>query len=361
MTRVYNAAVIGAGSGGQLSITALNASDRYNLVAVADISDEAQQKVKSDNPDVQVCTNHQTLFAAHELDVVCVSTWATSHLEITQAALDLSLSGILVEKPLADNYADARNLLTLVKQANLPVAVPHGLLVAPHVLEMIDLVKSNAIGELRLIEIECGGWDIINAGIHWLNFVVTLLADDPIDWVMACCDTSTKTFRDGIQVETVAVTYLHARSGVRVVMNTGDYVTTMEPDKSILFRLVGSHGMIEFYAWESVYRIVNAKHSQGTLVTVDGGSRTRHQAHLENLAQQMDSGKPDYRVAESSLAALEVCEAAFVSSQNQCAVTLPLEQFTIPQATEWQLGRPYSGQGGGRNGRELPEDYARLI
>src|SRR3712207_8225841 len=44
-------------------------------------------------------------------------------------------------------------------------------------------------------------WDIINAGIHWLNFFVTLTDNEPLDYVIAQCDTTTRTYRDGMQVE----------------------------------------------------------------------------------------------------------------------------------------------------------------
>jgi hypothetical protein len=69
----------------------------------------------------------------------------------------------------------------------------------------------------------------------------------------------------------------------------------------------------------------------------------------------MDSGKADYFVPETSLAALELCEAAYLAGKHQCVVTLPLATFTPPAANDWEPGKPYSGStGGGRDGRKLP-------
>ena len=62
---------------------------------------------------------------------------------------------------------------------------------------------------------------------------------------------------------------------------------------------------------------------------------------------------PDYTVPESSLLALEVCEGAYVSSRQRCKVTLPVDQFVPPTPVDWDPGKPYSGQGGGRDGRKL--------
>ena len=287
-------------------------------------------------------------------DVVCVSTWPPSHLEVARDALDLPLTGILVEKPLADNAASGREVLERIRAKNLPMAVPHGLLVAEHARRILDLVQGGGIGDLKLVEIQCTGWDIINAGIHWLNFIVVLTRCEPVDFVMACCDASTRTYRDGVQVETLALTCAQTRSGIRIVMNTGDYVKTSQEGKGTLFRLIGTQGTVDFYGWEPRYRVLNAEYPQGQLIEVDPGDGTPHQRHLETLAGQMDRGEPDYTIPESSLAALELCEAAYLSGRHRCAVTLPLSEFTPLQPTDWDPGRPYSGEGGGRNGRTLP-------
>lgn len=354
MNIVYTAAVIGAGLGGGLSMAGLAASQRFELVAVADMSPAALENARTRYPNIQTFTSYQALFAQSPVDVVCVSTWAASHLEVTRAALQLPLTGILVEKPLADNSRDGHTLLELVRAKHLPMVVPHNLLVLPHVRQIVERVRGGEIGDLRLIEIECSGWDIINAGIHWLNFALVLTHGDPVQTVMAAIDTSTRTYRDGMQVETAAVTYATTRSGLRIIMNTGDYVTIGEAGKSTLFRLIGTRGTIDFYAWESSYRIQNAAHPNGLLINVEVSARSGHQMHLENLAAQMDSGTPDYLVAETSLAALELVDAAYFAGKHHCVVRLPLANFTPPAPNDWDAGKPYSGSGGGRDGRKLP-------
>ena len=286
-------------------------------------------------------------------DIVCVSPWPPSHLDVTRDALDLSLKGILVEKPLGDTAVAGREILDRIRARNLPVAVPHGLLVAEHIHQILDRVYGGEIGDLKLVEIQCTNWDIINAGIHWLNFFVVLTQQEPIDHVLAACDAGTRTYRDGMQVETLAVTSVQTQSGIRAIMHTGDFVTVSQPDKNTLFRLVGTLGTIEFYAWEPRYRLFNAAHSNDQLIETDPGPRTPHQKHLENLADQIDRNTPDYTVAGSSLAALELCEAAYLSARHHCAVPFPLSDFTPPHPPDWDPGIPYSGSGGGRDGRKL--------
>ncbi len=353
MSKVYSASVVGAGSGGTLSIDALIASDRYELIAVADIDDAARDVVRQKYPEVQLFVSHEEMFQQCPTDVVCVSVWPPGHLPVTLYALNLPLTGILVEKPLADTAADGRTILEAVKQKRIPMVVPHGLLVADHSTKVLELVRGGAIGDLVLVEIQCSGWDIINAGIHWLDFFVTLTGLEPVEWVMAACDCATRTYRDGMQVETMAVTYAQTASGVRVVMNTGDFVQTSEPDVQTLFRLVGRKGTLDFYGWAPRYRLCNAEYPDGRVFEVTLGPRSNHQRHLESLANQMDAGTTDYSVAEGSLMALEMCEAAYLSCRYGGLVKLPLVDYEAPQPVDWAPGLPYSGQGGGRDGRKL--------
>ena len=75
--------------------------------------------------------------------------------------------------------------------------------------------------------------------------------------------------------------------------------------------------------------------------------------HLEHLADMIDSKEVDYAIPESSLLALEICEGAYISSRHRCKVTFPVSEFRPPPPAGWDPGMPYSGQGGGRDGRKL--------
>jgi predicted dehydrogenase len=286
--------------------------------------------------------------------VVCVSTYPPTHEPVALDALEhLPLEGILVEKPLGHTAASGRRTLEAIRRAGLPMAVPHGLLVRATPLEILARVQGGEIGELKLVEIQNTRWDIINAGIHWLDYFVTLTGCEEMDYVMALCESSTRTYRDGMQVETTAVTYAQTVSGVRVVMNTGDDVRVNRAGKNTLFRLVGDEGQIEFWGWEDAYRLLNAEFPHGQCFAPTPLPGTAHQRHLERMADMIDSGEPDYTIPESSLLALEICEGAYLSSRHRCKVTFPVDQFTPPAAPAWDPGMPYSGTGGGRNGRKL--------
>jgi predicted dehydrogenase len=342
--------------GGQLSMKALAASERFTLAAAADLRPEICEQLKEKFPGIRTYASHADMFADCPTDIVCVSTFAPSHEQVALDALNLlpDLQGILVEKPLGHTAASGRRILEHIQRRRLPMAVPHGLMARQTPLDILQRVHSGEIGELKLVEIQNTKWDIINAGIHWLQYFVMLTNNEPIDYVLGLSESSTRTYRDGMQVETTAVTYGQTASGVRVVMNTGDNVLVNREGKDTLFRLVGTAGQIEFWGWENGYRFQNEHYPAGQLIVPTEMPVTGHRKHLERMAEQIDSGTVDYSIPESSLSALEIVEASYLSSRHRCKVTFPFHAFTAPaEQPDWDPGEPYSGSGGGRDGRKL--------
>lgn len=348
------ATVVGAGAGGTLSIDALLASTRYELIGVADLSAESRDRVEArTGGSVATFASYEEMFTACPSDVVCVSTYAPTHFPITRAALKTDVvRGMLVEKPLGDTTAAGRQIVELLRSQNLPLVVPHGLMAQCAALEIVERVRAGVIGELRVVEMECAEWDIINAGIHWLQFFVSLVEPSPIEFVLTAADTSTRTFRDGMQVETEAITMARTASGVRVLLNTGDQVPMSRDGTVCLMRIIGSHGFIEFGAFESEYVLVAPGHDRERVV-VPRFEVSGHQRHLEYLADQIEDGHRDYLVPETSLQALEIVEAAYLSKRRGTAIRPPVDGPQVEQGANWDPGLPYSGSGGGRNGREL--------
>lgn len=125
------AAVVGAGTGGKLSAAALHRSPHFALIAVADVNSQALQAAQARYPDIQTFLNPNAMLATLDANVVCVSTPPARHEAGVAAALNLPLHGLLVEKPLGHSYASGAAILEAVRLRQLPLAVPHGLLVRP--------------------------------------------------------------------------------------------------------------------------------------------------------------------------------------------------------------------------------------
>ena len=348
------AVVVGAGAGGMLSAKALMASPRFHLVGIADTSPQALARLDDvDFRDVCKFGSYQEMYSNVQADVVCVSTYAPTHLEVTQAAISVHVKGLLVEKPLGDSTAAGAEILATARAHQLPLVTPHGLMARDAPLAVLNEVRNGAIGALRVVEMECTGWDIINAGIHWIQYFIMLALPQQVDRVLTACDSQTRTYRDGLQVETEAITLVTCTNGTRLVLNTGDYVPIARDNTACLMRIVGEQGYIEYCAWQDEYRLVSPRGGD-RVISVEPSEVTGHRRHLEHLADMVEGGALDYEVPESSLQALEVVEAAYLSNRTGASVSLPLATYKVPSSTDWDPGRPYTGTSGGRDGRKLP-------
>jgi hypothetical protein len=142
-------------------------------------------------------------------------------------------------------------------------------------------------------------------------------------------------------------------NGVRIVMQTGDTVRSNGRRDAATFRIIGNAGQIEFWGWQPDYYLTNANHPEGILIAPEEQTTSLHQRHLENLLPMIASGNPNYSLPESSLRALEICEAAYMSARHGVEVKFPLDQFEIPAPNDWDPGKPYLGLRGGRDGKKL--------
>ena len=326
---MLTASVIGCGHGGGLSLDALSNSMDYTLVAAADPSAEARKHVADRFSDVRVFADFRDMLAECSTDVVCVATPAPSHASIAREVLLHNPKGLLLEKPLACDVSTATELLRDVRDAACPVVVPHGMLVLSAAQEIKARIRRGDIGEIASVEIR-NAVDLLNAGIHWLVYLVDVFDNENPRIVSAEFDVSGHVVNDGVQVESRGVTRIEIDSGVCIDLHSGNKteptsdVLPRAEQQGALFRVTGLKGVIEFSAWAGSYWI-QVDNSDGELVKQPlPAGLSYHQIFLEQLAQSIAVGEADYSSAELSLVALRLIEAAYEKhSNNEWALGVP--------------------------------------
>ncbi|MCK1571208.1 Gfo/Idh/MocA family oxidoreductase [Bradyrhizobium sp. 174] len=352
------ATVIGAGHGGSNTINALLASDRYELIGVADMSEAARARVNDKTGGaVKTYAAADELLKASPADVVCIATFPGTHLPLTRDAVATGyVRGLLIEKPLGETTASGHQILGLVKAAKLPMVVPHWLMACSASLQVLSDVRNGRIGNLRVVEIECTNWDMHSTGPHLIQYFLALVSPSNVQEVLMAADVSTRTFRTEMQVETEAVTFARTTNGVRLIVNTGDDISMSRKGACIFMRITGQNGFIEFDTFKDSYTVV-ASGQDRVEVSVEPFATKPNQRHLEHLADQIESGERDYLIPDQSLSALEVVEAAYQSRRYSKLVSLPLTPETLSSPPKWDPGAPYDGKAGGRDGRQFLGRY----
>lgn len=133
MTARIRIALIGCGRMGQRWLRVLRESPRFDLAVVVDPAAPSGAL--------------RSIEMAPPFDAAIVATPTPTHYEVAHGLLMASVS-VLVEKPLAANYNDARALVDLAAAKGARLAVGHVERFNPAVRALFDVVRSGAIGSL---------------------------------------------------------------------------------------------------------------------------------------------------------------------------------------------------------------------
>tara|TARA_S200000501_G_C20871778_1_gene764650 strand:- start:9801 stop:10760 length:960 start_codon:yes stop_codon:yes gene_type:complete len=139
--------VIGAGKWGKNHIATLN--ELNSLGGVVDNNQEILYKLKKKYPGIKLFDNLQ-IAMRQNFDGFTVATPAETHFKLGYKLLSSNFP-VLIEKPLALNTKDAKNLVKIKKEKNITLMVGHLLLFHPAIQKIKELLRSGRIGKLQYL------------------------------------------------------------------------------------------------------------------------------------------------------------------------------------------------------------------
>lgn len=210
------AAVIGAGYWGPNLARNFRTSPDWDLVAVCDLDEDRARRVVGPRSTVDVMTSTAELLARDDVDAVAIATPARTHAPLALAALDAG-KHVLVEKPVADRGAAARQMIARADERGLVLMVDHTFCYTPPVLKIRELIADGALGDVHFIDsvrINLGivqpdvdvFWDLAPHDLSILDFIlpgglvptgVGAQGADPLGAGQACVGYLTLPLADG--------------------------------------------------------------------------------------------------------------------------------------------------------------------
>jgi predicted dehydrogenase/nucleoside-diphosphate-sugar epimerase len=190
-TAKFRAGMVGAGNICEFHVAAVKKlAPDVELVGVTDLD----MKRASEHAEKWGTTAYADLDAlvAAGANVIHVLTPPSSHAKVALAALERGCH-VIVEKPVAEDVADALAIEQLAAKKGLIATVNHSLLYDPQVKRALDLVRSGALGQIVSVDILRGseyppyeggplppwyrdaGYPFRDIGVHCLYLVQELL------------------------------------------------------------------------------------------------------------------------------------------------------------------------------------------
>jgi predicted dehydrogenase/nucleoside-diphosphate-sugar epimerase len=198
MSKRFRAGMVGAGNICEFHVAAVKALPDVELIGVTDLDRKRAQANAEKWGTIAFDTLDQLVDAG--ANVIHVLTPPSSHAKVALAALDKGCH-VLIEKPIAEDEAEALEIGRVAMEKGLIATVNHSLLYDPQVKRALDSVKAGALGQVVSVDILRGseyppyeggplppwyrdaGYPFRDIGVHCLYIIQELLG--PIEDVDA--------------------------------------------------------------------------------------------------------------------------------------------------------------------------------
>src|SRR2546430_3163524 len=144
-------AVVGAGYWGPNLVRNFSASASFHLRWLCDLDRGRAERALGRYSTVRVTDQLDEVLADPEVHAVAIATPAGTHRDVALAALRAG-KHVLVEKPLAATYADARLLVDEADRLGLTLMCDHTYCYTPAVQRIRELLASGDLGDLHYID-----------------------------------------------------------------------------------------------------------------------------------------------------------------------------------------------------------------
>jgi len=213
----YRVGIIGCGSIANAHAKAYK-SLGMEISAAADISQEQLNLFQKVYDIRNLYTDYRLMLEKEDLDIVSICTWPPLHAEMTVNSAESGVKGILCEKPMAVNLAEADAMIEACDKAGAKLAIGHMRRFSESYAEARKLILSGAIGEGYFIQGVSVG-DLLSDGTHIIDMMRFFAGDVPVNWVIGQVDARSKRTRYGHYVEDSSISYFEFENGIRAFLD----------------------------------------------------------------------------------------------------------------------------------------------
>jgi predicted dehydrogenase len=340
--------VLGYGIAGRVFHAPLiTSTPGLELTAIVTTDPERRAQASAAHPDVALLNSADELFAT-ELDLVVIGTPNKTHVELALAAIEKGIA-VVVDKPFAPTSAEARQVLEAADEKGVPLTVFQNRRWDSDFRTVRTVMMSGKLGTVNRFESryerwvpeiwdnwrefgaaeEAGGL-LYDLGAHLVDQALQL--NGPVRTVYAELDQR----RPGVQVDDDVFVALTHTNGVRSHL----WASAAASNHGPRFRVLGDQAAFTSHGMDGQEDALNAglrpgqpgwgaepESAWGEIGLLDDTSPlpSEHGAYEEfyrQLVAALRDGGPLPVDPASSIAALEIIEAAFQSARTGQVVTV---------------------------------------
>ena len=328
----YRVAIVGAGSIANAHARACAQTERAELVAVCDVSEEAAERFAQHYRVAATYTVLEEMLEREQIDIAVVSTWQVNHADVaTRIATSKRVKAILCEKPFTANAAEAEQLVATCRSSGVLITEAWKFRHHPIHLQAKEIIERGGIGEVVQVNSTfCHPFEDRQPQVNW--YWQRGKAGGAI-YIVSCYNIHHARFVVGEQPERVFATQIPGVevddaasimlifSGGRTAQITSGFASWHSQNVEI----IGTRGVlrIEDLAWNNEDQAVVLQQKTGDGVAHYEFKPTfQFTLQLQHLCECLDTGAPHRIPAEDSIAQMKVIDAVFESLKSGKAVML---------------------------------------
>ncbi|MBV9027332.1 MAG: Gfo/Idh/MocA family oxidoreductase, partial [Candidatus Eremiobacteraeota bacterium] len=149
--RELTAAVVGAGYWGPNLVRNFHVSDAWRVGYIVDSDPARLERLSRLYPHVAVASHIDEVLEDPSVDAVALATPPRTHHALARKAIDAG-KHVLVEKPLAETYAAASDLVEAARSAGVRLMADHTFLYTGSVEKLRALHESGELGDIYYVD-----------------------------------------------------------------------------------------------------------------------------------------------------------------------------------------------------------------
>ncbi|MBS3764674.1 MAG: Gfo/Idh/MocA family oxidoreductase, partial [Planctomycetes bacterium] len=311
-----NISVVGYGYWGKNLVR--NFDDLGMLYAVCDWDHSRREIAAQKYPDARFYSEYDEVLADAAVDAVVLATPAVSHFEMARQAFQAG-KDLYVEKPLAMNVQEGRELQEMAEENDCILMVGHILRYHPAVMKLEELVRQGALGQVRYLysnrlnmgKIRTEENILWSFAPHDISVMLAISGEEPS---RVSCGGGSYVSED---VADVTVSQFVFPGGLRAHI----YVSWLHPFKEQRLVVIGSEKMAVFddtaeqklvlyphkVEWKD--HLPSAVKAEGEVVAIDDGEPLRRECqHFIDCVENHTTPRTDATESIRVLKVLDACQ-----------------------------------------------------
>ena len=327
MSKEYRVGIVGCGGMGRSHAKAYDNNPTTKVVAVADVHQESAEKLASEHSISAVYTDYNQMFKKEDLDILSIPTWQGVRAEITVAAANSGIKGILGEKPMSASMGQANDMIEACEKNGTKLAIGHQGRFSPTTNEIRRLVADGAIGQPTMLyhraKTNAG---LLNTGTHVIDGWRYMLSDPETLWVIGQTSRFSDRWERRSACEDLCMGLVCFEGGTRAVYE-GDLPEPKIPMPSIY----GTEGQIKVSSGGVIQAgtvlLLNQKESDWQEIEPTPIETNQVQELIDWMEGKVDEHRSSGRQARYTI---EIMMAIYESLRINNVVNMPLETRESP-------------------------------